>query len=249
MPHKPQFLSLSVCFVIATVVFARAEAQTFADLMTRAQAEAAAGHQSSPPGDNVLETVGSMLDLMPSATPAQLQDLYLLLEKTRSDLPSAPSAAPPQTDAVTTPAEPPAAGTEPAPAAVPPPAAAPPQSVVDATGAERPKPVMPNPVKPIPLSPRSAEPDRSGRVARLTAVDTMLKHEAISPAHGGFIPALRSKAMRPRHSTLAASTILPTSDKPPLAGLMPIRTLPVFGTSAQSPLERPRPVRSFKPCQ
>jgi hypothetical protein len=183
MSQKTQRLALSVCFVITTALFGSAEAQTFADLMARAKAEAAAGNQSSPPGDNVLETVGSMLDLMPTATAAQLQDLYQLLEITRSDLPSTPSAAPQQTeppqtepqqtDASNTPAKPPAESTEPAVAAVPPPAA-PPHPIVQSAAPVRPNPATASPgtaspATPNPVLSRSAEPDRSGRVARLTA--------------------------------------------------------------------------------
>jgi hypothetical protein len=44
----------------------------FADLLARAEAQAAAGHRWAPSGDNMTETVGAMMKLISSATPEQL---------------------------------------------------------------------------------------------------------------------------------------------------------------------------------
>jgi hypothetical protein len=52
----------------------------FADLLARAEAQAAAGHRWAPSGDNMTETVGAMMKLISSATPEQLAELSNLLE-------------------------------------------------------------------------------------------------------------------------------------------------------------------------
>jgi TPR repeat protein len=54
---------------------------SFADLLAKAEAQAAAGHRWSPPGDNMTETVAGMMDLISTATPQQLAELSALLEK------------------------------------------------------------------------------------------------------------------------------------------------------------------------
>jgi TPR repeat protein len=54
---------------------------SFAELLAKAEAQAAAGHRWSPPGDNMTETVAGMMDLISSATPQQLAELSALLEK------------------------------------------------------------------------------------------------------------------------------------------------------------------------
>lgn len=69
-----------------------ADKATFAELLAKAQAQAAAGHRWSPPGDNMTETVAGMMDMIPTATPQQLAELSALLEKDGSH---APPARPP----------------------------------------------------------------------------------------------------------------------------------------------------------
>ena len=78
-----RYFLLSICAVLMTVPFARAENRSFADLLVQAKAQAAAGHQWTPPDDNMTETVMHMIDLIPTATPAQLAELSALIESGR----------------------------------------------------------------------------------------------------------------------------------------------------------------------
>jgi hypothetical protein len=72
---------LSLAFAVATAGSSFADDKpTFADLLTKAQTQAAAGHRWSPPGDNMTETIAAMMDMIPTATPRQLADLSALLE-------------------------------------------------------------------------------------------------------------------------------------------------------------------------
>jgi TPR repeat protein len=82
-------LCLVTAVAIATPSPGRADDRpSFADLLTRAQAQAASGHRWSPPGDNMTETISAMMDLISTATPKQLADLSALLE---SDPPRTPA--------------------------------------------------------------------------------------------------------------------------------------------------------------
>lgn len=74
---KVQSCLLLCCIVLVTT--APASAATFGELLARAKAEAAAGRNWGPPGDNVADTTLSMMDLIPTATPEQLADLLALL--------------------------------------------------------------------------------------------------------------------------------------------------------------------------
>jgi hypothetical protein len=96
--------------VLVTTRPALADDPNFADLLARAEAQAAAGHRWAPSGDNVTETVGAMMKLISSATPEQLAELSDLLERdaTRLPHPAAKSAA------VSEPATPAAAEPDPA---------------------------------------------------------------------------------------------------------------------------------------
>jgi hypothetical protein len=97
--------------VLATARPVLADDPNFADLLARAEAQAAAGHRWAPSGDNMTETVAAMMKLISSATPEQLAELSDLLERdaTRLSHPAAKSAA------VSEPAAP-AAAAEPDPA-------------------------------------------------------------------------------------------------------------------------------------
>jgi hypothetical protein len=66
----------------------------FADLLARAEAQAAAGHRWAPSGDNMTETVGAMMKLISSATPEQLAELSNLLEGKAARLPAPPRSLP-----------------------------------------------------------------------------------------------------------------------------------------------------------
>jgi hypothetical protein len=84
---------LLITAIIAAGSFSvRAEERTIADLLTRAEAQAAAGHRWAPPGDNMTETVAVMMDIIAQATPEQLVELSNLLEKNSSNPPSPSSA-------------------------------------------------------------------------------------------------------------------------------------------------------------
>jgi hypothetical protein len=81
---------------------------SFADLLTRAQAQAASGHRWSPPGDNMTETISMMMDLISTATPKQLADLSALLEgdssRAQTPAPQAQAVQPIATETIIGPA-------------------------------------------------------------------------------------------------------------------------------------------------
>jgi TPR repeat protein len=83
----------------------------FADLLARAEAQAAAGHRWAPSGDNMTETVGAMMKLISSATPEQLAELSNLLEGKAARLPRPATKSAP----VSEPAAPATAAAEPDP--------------------------------------------------------------------------------------------------------------------------------------
>jgi hypothetical protein len=96
--------------VLATARPVLADDPNFADLLARAEAQAAAGHRWAPSGDNMTETVAAMMKLISSATPEQLAELSNLLERdaTRLPHPATKSAA------ISEPAAPAAAEPDPA---------------------------------------------------------------------------------------------------------------------------------------
>lgn len=69
------FLALLACLPL------QAAEPSFDELLARAEAQAAAGHGLSPPGDNVSETALALYKLVPTATPAQLNALTALLDR------------------------------------------------------------------------------------------------------------------------------------------------------------------------
>jgi TPR repeat protein len=151
MPAVCRKVLLAACIVIVTALPVRADNPTFADLLARAKAQAAAGHRWMPPGDNMTETVVSMMDLIPTATSQQLSELSVLLASEKAP------ASPPE------PIRPPPAETRTA-AAVPPPAIA--RSTVDTALATPDRPVA-KPAVPIPSRPalRALEMFARGEVA------------------------------------------------------------------------------------
>jgi hypothetical protein len=76
--------------VLATARPVLADDPNFADLLARAEAQAAAGHRWAPSGDNMTETVSAMMELISSATPEQLAELSDLLERDAKHLPRPP---------------------------------------------------------------------------------------------------------------------------------------------------------------
>jgi TPR repeat protein len=65
----------------------------FAELLTRAQAEADAGRRWEPPGDNLADTIMDLFQLTPTATTEQLAAFSALLERDRKTLQEIPGAS------------------------------------------------------------------------------------------------------------------------------------------------------------
>jgi hypothetical protein len=80
------FVVAGIALVFVSPTLAE-EKPSFGDLLERAQAQAAAGHRWLPPGDNMTETIETMMDLIPSATPKQLAELSSLLQGDASQPP------------------------------------------------------------------------------------------------------------------------------------------------------------------
>lgn len=80
MPSRGLPLFLAAGIAVLVVSPALGQQPTFQDLLTRAKAQAAAGHRWSPAGDNMTETISVMMDLIPTATAEQLSELAMLLE-------------------------------------------------------------------------------------------------------------------------------------------------------------------------
>jgi hypothetical protein len=114
MAASIRYALLAVCVVLMTGLSAYAENRSFSDLLAQAKVQAAAGHRWSPPGDNATETIMRMIDLIPTATPAQLSELSALIESGKSG----PLPTPSKSDLT--------AEERPAGAATAPPASAPP---------------------------------------------------------------------------------------------------------------------------
>jgi TPR repeat protein len=172
MPPKPSRALLAVCAIIATTLPALAQNPTFADLLARAQAQAAAGHRWTPAGDNMTETVMRMMDLIPTATPEQLTQLSDLLESDKARPPRGapePDAATEETRAKTSPERTPSDDTPPAPPAADttvPVRPAPPAADIATALAVRPIPQIATRVAPPP-GPRAIELFGRGQQAEL----------------------------------------------------------------------------------
>jgi hypothetical protein len=156
---------LLIAAIIAAGSFSvRAEERTIADLLTRAEAQAAAGHRWAPPGDNMTETVAVMMDIIAQATPEQLVELSNLLEKNSSNPPSPSSAQ--ATPVPITPAQAtPARASTPAGAA----AQAPP---AQAFAAPLPIQIAPSETAPAQTAPSRATPNPAPPPARAAAPAT-----------------------------------------------------------------------------
>jgi TPR repeat protein len=163
---------LGICVLLMTGLSAHAESRSFADLLAQAKAQAAAGHRWSPPGNNAAETIMRMIDLIPTATPAQLGELSALIEsgkpgslpatsksvvttegRTTEDRATPATSAPPTSEApaavaTTTPAPPPAPTVHPVPE----------QNSQLALRQVMPGPMIPDALTPAPMAPGSAAP-------------------------------------------------------------------------------------------
>jgi hypothetical protein len=80
MPARYRNGLLGFCAALITALPIHAETQTFADLLAQAKLQSATGHRWAPPGDNMTETVMHMMDIIGTATPAQLSELSGLLD-------------------------------------------------------------------------------------------------------------------------------------------------------------------------
>jgi hypothetical protein len=166
---------LLITAIIAAGSFSvRAEERTIADLLTRAEAQAAAGHRWAPPGDNMTETVAVMMDIIAQATPEQLVELSNLLEKNSSNPPSPSSAQAtpvPITPAQATPAQATPAQATPARASTP--AGAPAQTPpAQAFAAPLPIQIAPSETAPAQTAPTRAIPNPAPPPARAAAPAT-----------------------------------------------------------------------------
>jgi hypothetical protein len=155
---------LAVCVALTTVPYAHAENRSFADLLAQAKAQAAGGHRWAPAGDNAAETIMRMIDLIPTATPAQLSELSALIESGRPSppptasnselmsgdrstpaVPPPPASQPPASPAIAAPAPPPVLPVLPA-------RPVPEQAGQVALGQVPPSPITPNPITPSPIT-------------------------------------------------------------------------------------------------
>ncbi len=145
-----------ICCCAAGIVMgtARAEQQSFAALLTRAEMQAAAGHRWGPAGDNMTETVATMMDQISSATPEQLNQLAALLQSP----PAGSVKDPPRDSAV--PAD---------PVAVIPDAAALSTAAPAVAGPVAPGPVAAGPVPPAPGAADRIQADDGAAAASVTA--------------------------------------------------------------------------------
>jgi len=155
---------LVIYAVLMMALPAYAEMRTFAYLLAQAKLQAATGHRWAPPGDNMTETVMRMMDMISTATPAQLSELSGLLAGDKTDPP--PSAASPGSlteerpaQALPAPSGPsPGSLTEERPAqALPAPSGPSPGSLTE----ERPARALPAPLGPSPGSLTEERPARA----------------------------------------------------------------------------------------
>jgi hypothetical protein len=79
---------LAIYAVLILALPAYSETRTFAQLLAEAKIQAATGHRWAPPGDNMTETVMRMMDIIGTATPAQLSELSGLLASDKTLPPS-----------------------------------------------------------------------------------------------------------------------------------------------------------------
>ena len=186
-----------------TALSAHAENRSFADLLAQAKEQAASGHRWSPPGNNAAETIMRMIDLIPSATPAQLAELSALIESGKpGSLPTPSNADLMTADRPTQAAPAPAASkhsTSPSIAAPAPPAVLPTRPGPEQTGQIALGQVPPSPIAHSPVGSSQAIPDAGRRAAVLFArgLDAEL--------HGDFSGARRFYSSAAQQGDAAAA--------------------------------------------
>jgi TPR repeat protein len=234
-------LALAGGVAFAAVPLALAANPTFTELLSRAEKQAAEGKRWSPPGDNMTETIASMMDILSTATPKQLNELSALLENDASRAPPPPARATlapaPQSAEPAQASEPPAAQpSEPAqaniaPAAQPPepaqtsiaPAAQPaePAQASEPPARQPPEPAQAN-IAPAAQPPEPARP-------------------AVSPARQPPEPAQANiaPAAQPPEPTRPAVSPAPPPAAPAQASIAPAAQPPEPTRPTVSPARRP----------
>jgi hypothetical protein len=200
-----------------------ADGPNFADLLARAEAQAAAGHRWAPSGDNMTETVSAMMALVSSATPEQLAELSALLKRDATRLPHSAAGS----EAVSEPAQPAAAATAEPDRAVE-------QPALPAVTSEPDRPVE----QPAASSAAMSEPDRP--VERPTPPAARFKLDR--PAERPAASAATSEPDRPvERPTAPAATLEPDrpAERPAVS---------VARSEPDRPVERPAsPAKRFEP--
>jgi hypothetical protein len=206
MPAGIRCSLLAICLGLMTLSSAHADSRSFADLLARAKAQAATGHRWEPAGDNMTETIVSMMDLIPTATPEQLTELSALLESSMSGAP--PNTASPDslTEQSITPVPPSRASSEirnaPALATVgsAPSSVFPEQSVPGEVQQDVPSLIIPRVAIPGVAMPGQAMPSQiaPGRIAPIPVAPSPITPSPIMPDPVASIPAApRQVAPRP----------------------------------------------------
>ncbi len=229
--------------IIAAARPAFADGPSFADLLARAEAQAAAGHRWAPSGDNMTETVSAMMELISSATPEQLAELSDLLERDATRLPH-PAAKSESVSQSASPAaaEPDRAVDQPAASA----ATSEPDRPVEQPAAPAARFELDRPVERPAVSAATSEPDRP--VERPAA--PAARFELDRPAERPAVSAARSEPERPVE-TPAVSAARSEPERPVERPTSPAPTLEPNGpegrpavSAARSEPDRPvaRPV-------
>jgi hypothetical protein len=187
--------------IIAAARPAFADGLKFADLLARAEAQAAAGHRWAPSGDNMTETVSAMMELISSATPEQLAELSDLLQRDATRLPH-PAAASEATSASASPA-----------------AAAEPDRAVEQPAVPAKRFELDRPVGRSAVSAATSEPDRPGQHPAAPAT----RFELNRPAERSALSAARPEAERPAERP-AVSAARSEPDRPVSRPVVPTAT-------------------------
>ena len=144
---------LTACLLtgFANAATPAADGAFFSELLTRAKAQAAAGHRQGPPGNNMTETLLNMMELVPTATADQLAEFSALLR-------SAETA--PQEGRL---------GTVPSDGPSPPPPTPPTRADIPSTKLKTPLPEIAPLARPVPSTPATDGPSFSELLARAKA--------------------------------------------------------------------------------
>ncbi|MGD0103259.1 MAG: hypothetical protein ABSC06_04400 [Rhodopila sp.] len=221
---------LAVCVGVMMAQPAYADNPTFADLLAQAKAQAATGHRWAPPGDNMTETVMKMMDLIPTATPAEIAQLSALLESDKSGPPPLPpldsSTGERPADSALAPA-PPATETPPAPAptesALLP--AAPAAQTPPAAPAPTESALAPAPPAPAAQTPPALAPTESALALAPPAAPTSPKMATAAPP--------QFSAMPDRLGSEGGHQVRPNAIGPSHIGPSPIAPSPIAASPAE----------------